>query len=152
MTFNGRLATSLVMLALFVGACVLSLGLPQKAAFMPLLIGVPGAILCLWQVILDLRRAPSEPDDDDEDVATPRDSRTEAEVFLWLAIFSVALIGFGFVLGGPLVVAAFIRFSSGDKWRNALFAAAGTFLVLYGVFIKLLELSLFQGLVLEALF
>lgn len=148
MTFNGRTATSLVMLALFVGACVLALGLPQKSAFMPLLIGVPGALLCFSQLILDLRREPEEAAPKE---AAPDDSRSEAEVFLWLGLFSVTLIGLGFVVGGPLVVTAFVRFSSRDSWQNALFAGAGTFAVLYGVFIWLLELSLFQGLILEAL-
>lgn len=154
MTFDGRLATSLVMLGLFVGACVLALGLPQKAAFMPLLIGVPGALLCLWQVVIDIRRGPVESVDaqSPDPASVPADSRTEAEVFLWLGVFSVVLIGFGFVVGGPLVVTAFVRFSSRDSWRNALFAGAGTFVVLFGVFIWLLELSLFPGLVVDALF
>lgn len=137
------------MLILFAGACVLALGLPQKAAFMPLLIGIPGVILCLWQLVLDLRRPPDTrkaPDGEAEG-----EGRTELEIFLWLAAFSVALIGFGFVLGGPLVVLAFVRFASGESWQNALLAGAGTFAVVFGVFIWLLELPLFQGLILEAI-
>lgn len=150
MTFDGRTATSFVMLAIFAAACLLALDLPQKAAFMPLLIGIPGAILCLWQLILDLRRTP--------EAAKPKDAggeadegKSELEVFLWLAGFSVALIGFGFLVGGPIIVFAFVRFSSGESTVNALVAAAGTFTVIWGVFIWLLELPLFQGLVLEAL-
>lgn len=146
MTFDGRTATTLAMLALFAGACILALGLPQKAAFMPLLIGIPGVILCLWQLILDLRRAPDTAPQKD----TPKTSgRSEAEIFLWLAAFSVALIGFGFVVGGPAIVFAFIRFSSRESTRNALVAGAGTFLLIWGMFIWLLELPLFQGLILE---
>jgi hypothetical protein len=148
MTFDGRLATTLVMLALFAGACLLSLDLPQKAAFMPLLVGIPGTILCLWQLILDLRRPAEAPKP-----AAPvseGEGTSELQVFLWLGAFAAAIFGFGFIIGGPLVVMAFIRFSSGESWRNAIFAAAGTFLVIWGVFIWLLELPLFQGLVLEA--
>ncbi len=156
MTFNGRTATSLVMLALFVTACILALSLPSKAAFMPLLVGIPGTILCLWQVILDLRRSPSAPKesrrDADDEEETPDDARSEAEVFFWLFAFTAVLVGFGFVVGGPIIVTAFVRYSSRDSWKNALFAGAGTFAVLFGVFIWLLELSLFQGLVIEALF
>jgi len=147
MTFDGRTATTLAMLALFAGACLLALGLPQKAAFMPLLIGIPGVILCLWQLILDLRRAPKTEEKD----AKPDEGRSELEIFLWLGAFSVGLIGFGFVVGGPLVVFAFVRFSSGESTLNAFFAAAGTFAVIWGVFIWLLELPLFQGLILEPL-
>ncbi|NNF24869.1 MAG: hypothetical protein HKN63_08720 [Rhodobacteraceae bacterium] len=127
----------------------MALGLPQKAAFMPLLIGVPGVILCLWQLVLDLRRPPDrvEAPDGERD----GEGRTEVEIFLWLGAFSVALIGFGFVVGGPLVVLAFVRFASGESWQNALLAGAGTFAVVFGVFIWLLELPLFQGLILEAI-
>ena len=152
MTFNGRTFTTVVMLTLFLGAIFLATGLPQKAAFMPLLIGIPGAILCFWQLVLDLRRAPDDLTaiEDPED-APSKDGQSEAQAFLWLAIFSGVLIGFGFVVGGPLVVAAFVRFSSHDSWKNALFAGAGTFAVLFGVFIWLLELTLFPGLILEAI-
>lgn len=146
MTFNARTATSLVMFLLFAGACLIALDLPQKAAFMPLLVGIPGAILCLWQLILDLRRAPDAPPDRDE----AEEGRSETEVFLWLGGFAVAIIGFGFIVGGPLIVAAFVRLSSGESWKNAIVAGAGTFAVIYGVFILLLELPIFQGLVLEA--
>jgi hypothetical protein len=148
LTFDGRTATTLAMLVLFAGACLLALGLPQKAAFMPLLIGVPGTILCLWQLILDLRRAPEAEAPADEKV---EGAQSEAAIFLWLAAFSVAIVGFGFVLGGPLVVFAFVKFASGESWKNAIIAGLGTFAVVWGVFIWLLELPLFQGLVLEAL-
>lgn len=151
MTFDGRTATSLVMLGLFVGACVMALDLPAKAAFMPLLIGVPGALLCAAQLGFDLLRpreeaAPGpapEPGADDEETG-----RSELHVFAWFGGFCFALIGFGFVLGGPLIVTAYVRFSSRESWTNALVAGGGTLFVLYGVFNWLLELSLFDGLIL----
>lgn len=135
------------MFLLFAGACILALGLPQKAAFMPLLIGIPGALLCLWQLIIDLRRPADAPPDRDE----AENGRSEAEVFLWLGAFAVAIIGFGFIVGGPLIVLAFVKLSSGETWKNAFVAGAGTFVVVYGVFILLLELPLFQGLILQSL-
>lgn len=148
MTFDGRTFTTLAMLALFLAACFFALGLPQKAAFMPLLIGVPGAILCFWQLVLDLRRTPEEISAEAAEAAA-KQGRSEVEIFLWLAGFSIALIGFGFVVGGPIIVFLFVRFSSGESTVNALIAAAGTFLVIWGIFIWALELPLFQGLVLE---
>lgn len=150
MTFDARTATSLVMFLLFAGGVYLALDLPQKAAFMPLLIGIPGAILCLVQLVADLRtpRAAPNPDaGDDKD-----EGRSEAEIFIWLGAFAAAIVGFGFVVGGPLIVTAFVRFSSRESWLNAIFAGAGTFAVLYGVFIWMLELSLFEGLILETVF
>jgi hypothetical protein len=149
MTFDGRLLTTLVMLALFVGACLMALALPAKAAFMPLLIGVPGVLLCAAQLVIDLRRPPAPEAPERE---TSADARSEVEVFVWLGLFAGALTGLGFLVGAPLVVAGFVRFSSRESWQNAIFAGAGTFAVMYGVFVWLLELSLFPGLLLERLF
>ncbi|KMK65002.1 tripartite tricarboxylate transporter TctB family protein [Puniceibacterium sp. IMCC21224] len=148
MTFDGRSLISLIMFALFATACVLAIGLPTKAAFMPLLIGIPGAILCGVQLAIDLFRPRIAPTVLIEET---EGGRSETEVFAWLAAFMVVLLSLGFVVGGPLLVGAFIRISSRESWRAALFAAAGTFLVLWGVFIWLLGLSLFEGLILGPL-
>lgn len=154
MTFNARIMTTLVMLGMFSGGCLLALGLPTKAAFMPLLVGIPGTLLCFIQLVIDLRHGRAERAaaalKSTADSA-PDDGRSEAQMFLWLALFTIALIGFGFIIGGPVIVALFIRYSSKDTWLNAIFAASCTFAVLYGVFLWLLELSLFPGLVIEYL-
>jgi hypothetical protein len=147
--FNGRIATTLVMLGLFVGACLLAMGLPNKAAFMPLLIGIPGALLCAAQLVIDLRRAATEPAG--ERSGGSDEGLSELASFVWLGLFAGALLGFGFILGAPIIVTAYVKFASRDTWSSALFAGAGTFVVMYGMFIWLLELSLFQGLILERL-
>ena len=129
---------------------VLALGLPAKAAFMPLLIGIPGALLCAAQLVIDLRRAATEPQADapaEQDVA----GMSELASFVWLGLFAGALLGFGFIVGAPIIVTAYVKFASRDTWANALFAGGGTFVVMYGMFIWLLELSVFQGLILERL-
>jgi hypothetical protein len=147
--FNGRIATTLVMLGLFVGACLLALGLPSKAAFMPLLIGIPGALLCAAQLVIDLRREATEPAAEAAD--SDGEGLSEVASFVWLGLFAGALLGFGFIVGAPIIVAAYVKFASRDTWGSALFAGAGTFAVMYGMFIWLLELSLFQGLILGRL-
>jgi ABC-type sugar transport system permease subunit len=74
------------------------------------------------------------------------------EMFFWLAVFTALLLGLGFVIGGPLAVLLFVHFEKKNNWLNAFFAAGGTFAVLFGIFIWLLELTLFQGFIIEALF
>lgn len=142
------------MLFLFAGACLLALGLPSKAAFMPLLVGVPGVLLCSAQLVLDIVR--QRRDQGSAEVAEPaveqdEQGKSEVEMFLWLVTFTVALLLFGFVIGGPLSVLLFVRLSSKDTWQNAVFAGLGTLAVLYGVFIWLLELTLFNGFLVDYL-
>ena len=80
------------------------------------------------------------------------DGRTELEMFFWLAVFTASLLGLGFVIGGPLAVLLFVHFEKKNNWRNSIFSGAGTFIVLWGIFEMLLELTLFRGFILETLF
>lgn len=153
---SGRVATTLAMLAIFSGMSLLAFGFPEKAAFTPLLVGIPGAVLCLAQLAIDLtgRARLAGPDKGDEFGDRDGDaiSGRECFMFLWLAVFTGALVGFGFHIGGPLVVLLYIRFGERESWLNAVLAGVGTFLVVWLIFTKLLELPLFGGLLLPTLF
>jgi len=155
---ESRIATTLVMLAIFAGMSALSLGFPSKASFVPLLVGVPGALLCLAQLVLDLRaRAAAtdggvaskaaDGDGGDDGALQPR----EAMMLLWLAVFAGLIVGLGFHVGGPLVVSLYVRFGENESWRIALVAGLATLAVMWLVFTRLLEIPLFDGLVLPVL-
>jgi hypothetical protein len=153
---SGRIATTLVMLAIFASMSLMALGFPDKAAFTPLLVGIPGVILCLAQFAIDLtgRARLAGPADDEEfgdrdgDAIAPR----EWFMFAWLAVFTAAIVGFGFHVGGPRVVFLSVRFGEREPWLNAILAGLGTFLVVWLVFTRLLVLPLFGGLLLPTLF
>jgi hypothetical protein len=153
---SGRITTTLVMLAIFAGMTIMALGFPQKAAFTPLLVGIPGVILCLAQLAIDMmgRSRLAGPDNDGEfgdndgDAIVPR----EWFMFAWLGVFTAAIIGLGFHIGGSLVVFLYVRFGEREPWLNAVLAGAGTFVVVWLMFTKLLELPLFSGLLLPTLF
>jgi hypothetical protein len=147
MMFDMRKTVTLVMLGIFTGAVLIALTLPSQAAFMPFLVGIPGMVLCAAQLVIEFTTAEDAPKASQKDGFD--DSRTEAQMFAWLGIFTAFLIGIGFQWGGPIVVALFVRYGSRDTWGNACFAALGTFAVLFGVFVWLLELHLFQGLLIE---
>jgi len=144
------------MLAIFAGMTLMALTFPEKAAFTPLLVGIPGVILCLAQLVFDLtgRAHLAGPNSDGEFGDRDGDAISKREwfMFAWLAVFAVAVVGFGFHIGGSIVVFLYVRFGEREPWLNAVLAGVGTFLVVWLVFTRLLELPLFGGLMLPTLF
>jgi hypothetical protein len=160
MTLDGRALTSAAMLAIFTAMVVMALGFPSQAGFMPLLIGIPGLLFCAAQLIADLRRAPAGKTPvpgpaDGADVPEAQDAREttrrELFMFLWLGIFTIGLLAFGFLYAGPVLVFLYLKLGERESWFTALFAGVGTWLVLWGMFVWLLELSLFEGFVTQRL-
>lgn len=147
MIFNGRAATSLVMLAIFAAMTAIGLGYPEKARMMPLLVGIPGTILALAQLIRDIR-FPTVEALTEETIA---ERRREIAMFAWLALFLAGVMGFGFLYAAPILVFAFMRFGQKESWTVALAGGIGAWVVLYGIFTRLLELFLFEGLLLPLL-
>jgi hypothetical protein len=151
MIFSGRNATTLVMVAIFGGACLIALTLPGQAAFMPLLVGIPGLLLSLGQLALDVlgHGGPSEKAEADMAAAAKDRSkgRSEAVMFGWLALFTGGLLAFGFLIAGPILVFLFVRFAGRAGWWQAAFAGVCTFVVMWGIFVWLLEMPIFEGLV-----
>ncbi len=147
MIFSGRAITSLVMLAIFAAMTVIGMSYPEKARMMPLLVGIPGAIMALAQLIRDIRFPEVETPTEE----TASEFRREIKMFSWLALFFVGVIGFGFVYAAPPLVFAFMRFGQKESWVVALIGGVGTWAILYGMFTRMLELFLFEGLLLPLL-
>jgi hypothetical protein len=135
------------MLAIFAAMSIIGMSYPDKARMMPLLVGIPGSILALAQLIRDVR-FPEVKARTDESVA---ELRTEFKMFFWLAVFFAGVLGFGFIFAAPVLVFAFMRLGQKETWLVAAFGGIGTWTILYGIFEKMLELSLFQGLLLPYL-
>jgi hypothetical protein len=55
--FNGRVATAFVMMLIFVTMSLMALGFPEKARLMPLMVGIPGSVLGLIQLIAEIRHS-----------------------------------------------------------------------------------------------
>src|SRR4051812_10082246 len=55
--FNGRVVLAFVMCAIFVTMVTIALGYPSQARFMPLVVGLPGIGLTLFELIKEVRRA-----------------------------------------------------------------------------------------------
>ncbi len=146
MIINGRIITTTVMLAIFAGMSLMALGYPDKARFLPLLVSVPATLMCLAQLLFDVRGALQERSTEATAEATLEQPR-EIKMFIWLALFLVGIMSFGFLIAAPLLVFAFLRFGEKELWMTAILSGLGTWIILYGVFTRLLELFLFEGFV-----
>ncbi|HSR71515.1 MAG TPA: tripartite tricarboxylate transporter TctB family protein [Kiloniellales bacterium] len=157
MIFNGRIAVSAVMLAIFAGMVAMASAFPVQGRFLPFVIGIPGIVLCLAQLIIDVtqarRAAPSASEIASGAVSEERDEiRREVKMFGWLAAFFAGILLFGFLIGGPVLLFAFLRFAERESLYLSLGAALAGLVVMYGMFVRVLGLTIFEGFLIQAIF
>jgi hypothetical protein len=140
---NARVATALVMFLLFLTMSLIALGFPEKARLMPLMVGIPGSVLGLVQLIVEVR---ASRDAEAEDMQRKRNERS---MFVWIFLYFFGILGFGFIYAAPLLVFAFLFIGRKESLPISLISAAGTWAVLFGFFEKGFEIPLFTGLLLE---
>lgn len=143
---NGRVVTALVMLLIFLSMSVMALGFTEKARLMPLLVGVPGSILGVIELINEMRATIRQ-----ADAGEPVDALTSAEraMFGWVFVFFLGILCFGFTYAGPLLVFAFMIAGKKETLTVALISAVGTWAVLFGFFEQMMAIPLFTGLIVE---
>jgi hypothetical protein len=141
MTLNVRIILAGLMFCIFAAMVGMASTYPANAAFVPLVIGVPGTVLCLIQLGVELRTARAG-----RTTAPARDVRGEWLMFAWLFGFVASVILFGFLVAAPFVLFAYLRFKAkAPYWLCGLIALGGLALV-YGVFEYTLQVTLFEGL------
>jgi len=145
--FGGRVLTAVLMLAIFVTMSLMALGFPEKARLMPLMIGVPGSALALVQLLLELRTVIGEAVESDKETREAR--KNEQHMFIWMLLFFLGILGFGFLYAAPLLVFGFLHLGKKESFTTALIGAAGTWVVLYGLFETAFEIQLFNGHLIE---
>jgi hypothetical protein len=143
---EGRILVSGIMVVVFATAVGLALTYAPDARFLPLVIGIPGLLLSVVQLVKELRERRPEP------VVTSEEHRREGRMFLWFIGFVGGLVLFGFLYAGPALVAAYLYFSGRERWYVALAAAFFAWAVLYGIFEQFLGLPLFEGLIAQWIF
>jgi len=145
MKLDGRLAVSLMMLAIFLLFVGQALLFSPEARAMPLLVGLPAIGLCVLQIILDLRRQGAQA------VKSALVALDDRPLIAWLAAFFFGIIAFGFTYGAPPLVAAYLYFAARERPLVAITGGAFCLFVLLVVFEKLLNVQLFDGLVMPLL-
>jgi|SRR6185312_10402171 hypothetical protein len=141
MTLNARTILAGLMLAIFAAMTATALSYPAKAAFVPLVLGVPGTVLCLIQLVTELRANQAGKID-----SKPRDVKREWVMFGWIVGFVVAVTVLGFIVAAPLVLYCYLRFNAKEPHWVAGLVAAGGLALIYGVFEYTLQVTLWEGL------
>lgn len=144
---EGRVLVAGVMLLIFALMVGFAFTYPGESRFLPLVIGIPGLVLCLIQFVMELKGG-----DGDNKVFKREDRIAELKMFAWFFVFVAGIVLFGFPYAAPIIVAAYLHFSWGERWYVSLGAAAFSWGILHGVFDYLLGLPLFEGLVYRWIF
>ncbi len=151
MKVGGNAIIGAVMLTIFAGMLAMAAQYPHEARFMPILVGLPGAALCvvqLWQAVAASRREVLMGGEE----AAPAPLRREMLFLGWFAGFITGIVALGFLIAGPALVFAFLVINQRENIMRAAALAVGCLAVLYLVFETLLELTLFRGLAAPLLF
>jgi hypothetical protein len=157
---NGRVVMAAIMLAIFVAMVLMAAAYPYKSRLLPWVIGIPGMLMALAQLVKEIT-APRGEDtitvvDGGETVteiekAADKDEaavklRQELLLIGYLVLLVVSHLLLGFWIASPLFVALFLRLYEGASWRVVIISAAATWLTLYVIFDQLLMIGVFEGL------
>lgn len=147
MSIDGRTCMSVVMFAIFAGMVSVASTYPEETRLLPLVIGIPGMVLCLIQVVMDGMAAHRSRGD--TSLSPSPTTIREAVLLGWFLGFLLMVLCFGFLIAAPVMIFAFLYFDQRESLRLSAIMSAAGLVVLYGVFETLLELILFHGLVTE---
>ena len=155
-----------LMLVLFCTTTALAFQYPLEARFAPLLIGVPGILLCLIQLGLDavaasgrsfaniqIRPAPKigNPDNalDGKQEFGSETAPRELAMWSYFLAFIGAVLAFGFYAVAPVMLVAYLHFEAGVNLPRTLAVAVAGTAILYLMFETFLSFELFPGFIMR---
>jgi len=143
---NGHVVTAALMLAIFASMVGMSMQYPPNARMVPLLIGVPGMILCLIQLASELLASYRAIPDTDQAHRVPASELVrELKFFLWFPAFIASVLLLGFTVTTLCLVFVFLRLDQRESMKLSLGLSVGGAVVLYLVFEIVLGLPLYPG-------
>lgn len=142
MKFEGRHAVSTMMLLFFAIPVAIAFTFPPEARVLPMVIGIPGIVLALIQLATERKRPAKARKSNVDDRET---LRREVVIFAWFAFFIAAILLFGFVYAGPVVVALYLWLSWRESWFTVIASGVLLWAILHFVFETWIGLVLFRG-------
>src|SRR5262245_3180637 len=122
-----------VMLVIFSVMVGMATQFPEDARFMPFIVGIPGIVLCLIQLVLDAKRAfgvrsllfqtapkagkPAEAIEMDLPEFGPHTAKSELMMWGYFVGFIAVLLVLGFYVAIPLMLITFLRREAAASWR-----------------------------------
>jgi hypothetical protein len=76
--------------------------------------------------------------------------RLELVAYCWLAFLLTGLLLFGFLIWIPFYILLYLRIQATLSWLKSLIYAIGTLLFVYLLFVRLFEIRLYPGILLES--
>jgi hypothetical protein len=156
MKIKGRAIMSLSVAIVAVIVAVMSLKWPFKTALFPVMIGIPVALMAVTELILSLRGQKKAErggvdfklsEDVDPQVAMKRTLIT----FAWIVGFFVLIILVGFPIAVLLFLFLNLKWQAKESWLITIILTAATSVFFYGLFIRLLDIPFYEGVILRAL-
>ncbi len=145
------LAFALFLAAVFAYATVTALALPEGAKLFPAAIAVPSLVLSVLLAVISLRSrgavgVPRAPDPGDEATLAPEvRARRTGEVAAWFLGIFAAVYLLGFLIAIPVSAFAYLRFMAREGWMPSVGVAALCWVLVFGVFDRLLHVPLPAG-------
>ena len=157
---------TLGLVVLLIAFVAIATTLNYQARMMPLIIGVPVLLLAASQLVIEFRESagknkeskdltstvpsPIEAEQPKEEPALPRRVR-QIKAYVWMLAAFLAIYLVGYTLTTFVYPLLYMRFVGGRSWRLSAAISLGALAFLYIVMIYVLNVQLYDGVVVVAL-
>jgi len=156
MKVNGRVLMSLCVAVVGVIVIIMALRWPFKTAFFPVITAIPVVLMAVAELVMGLRgMKKSEKGGVDfkpsEDVDPKVAMRRTLVTFAWIIGFFLLIVLLGFPIAVFLFLFLNLKWQAKEGWRLTLILTAATSIFFYGLFIRMLDIRFYEGVILRAL-
>jgi len=156
MKVNGRVLMSLCVAVVGVIVIIMALRWPFKTAFFPVITAIPVVLMAVAELVMGLRgMKKSEKGGVDfkpsEDVDPKVAMRRTLVTFAWIIGFFLLIVLLGFPIAVFLFLFLNLKWQAKESWRLTLLLTVATSIFFYGLFIRMLDIRFYEGVILRAL-
>jgi hypothetical protein len=141
----------IILFSLFLFVVALTYGNAKMSA-VPLIAGgiilLLGAIQLRKELLVARKAHPDTETIDASNVTAGGEKRQHSIVFVWWVSFVLITYLFGFLIAIPLLVFSFMRFRAHRGWLKSLAVAAIAEISIYVVFVFIMQIELYRGILL----